>query len=253
MKKIFDIRISFTIAAIIMAVFVLVSPVGAAGLIPGTKIPGIDCGNSEATDSAKSCCTTIETEPDLGTSLIERIPAVGGFIRDINSFITDAKRSVNVVPCVMGLPSDVASPNCTCLKQSEITPAPLPEIKKICSTYLTGIVTREGTIEHPELADCEDCAERGGVWTAVRCVEGDYVNFIQKTLLGMGISLAGGVALLCIIFAAFQMQTSKGNAEKIKKAQELMTSCIMGLMLIIFSVFILRLIGVDILKIPGLK
>ena len=39
----------------------------------------------------------------------------------------------------------------------------------------------------------------------------------------------------------------------LKKAQELITSCIMGLMLIIFSIFILRLIGVDILKIPGFE
>ena len=39
--------------------------------------------------------------------------------------------------------------------------------------------------------------------------------------------------------------------EKIKKAQDLLTSCIMGLMLIIFAVFILRLVGVNILRIPG--
>jgi len=67
----------------------------------------------------------------------------------------------------------------------------------------------------------------------------------------MGIGLAGLIALLCIIYAAFMIQISSGNPERIKKAQELLTSCIMGLMLIIFSVFILRLIGVDILKIPG--
>jgi len=47
------------------------------------------------------------------------------------------------------------------------------------------------------------------------------------------------------------MQSSQGNPEKLKKAQEMITSCIMGLMLIIFSVFILKLIGVNILKIPG--
>jgi len=47
------------------------------------------------------------------------------------------------------------------------------------------------------------------------------------------------------------MQSSQGNPEKLKKSQDMITSCIMGLMLIIFSIFILKLIGVDILKIPG--
>ena len=76
-------------------------------------------------------------------------------------------------------------------------------------------------------------------------------RFIEETIFGLGIGLAGMVSLLCIIYAAFTMQSSQGNPEKIKKAQELLTSCIMGLILIIFSVFILRLIGVSILRIPG--
>ena len=90
-----------------------------------------------------------------------------------------------------------------------------------------------------------------GVWTGIGCVYTDTKAFIEKTVFGMGIGLAGVLALLCIIYSAFMMQSSQGNPEKLKKAQEMITSCIMGLMLIIFSVFILRLIGVDILNIPG--
>jgi hypothetical protein len=67
----------------------------------------------------------------------------------------------------------------------------------------------------------------------------------------MGIGLAGGVAMLCIMYSAFRMQTSQGNPEAIKKAQETLTSCITGLVLIIFSVLILRIIAQDILRIPG--
>ena len=76
-------------------------------------------------------------------------------------------------------------------------------------------------------------------------------EFIEKTILGTGVGLGGGISLLCIMFSAFQMQTSAGNAEKLKKAQELLTNCIIGLMVIIFSVLILKIIGVDILRIPG--
>ncbi|OGK18099.1 hypothetical protein A2866_03150 [Candidatus Roizmanbacteria bacterium RIFCSPHIGHO2_01_FULL_39_8] len=94
-------------------------------------------------------------------------------------------------------------------------------------------------------------AGAGGIWTSLGCIESTLSSFISKTVMSLGVSLAGIFALLCIIYSAFQLQTSQGNPEKIKKAQELLTSCIMGLMLIIFSIFILRLIGVDILKIPG--
>jgi uncharacterized membrane protein YidH (DUF202 family) len=85
----------------------------------------------------------------------------------------------------------------------------------------------------------------------VGCVKSNVGSFIQDTLLGWGVGIAGGVSMLCIMYAAFMMQTSGGEAEKIKKAQQLMTSCITGLMIIIFSVFILQLIGVKILRIPG--
>ena len=95
------------------------------------------------------------------------------------------------------------------------------------------------------------CSNGGGVWSGIGCVKTNVREFIQDTLFRLGIGLAGGLALLCIIYSAFMMQTSQGNPEKLKKAQEMLTSCIMGLMLIIFSVLILRLIGVDILKIPG--
>lgn len=104
-----------------------------------------------------------------------------------------------------------------------------------------------------EKNSCLNCVQgsNAGIWTGLGCVYSDIGTFIEKTLLGWGIGLAGITALLCIIYSTFQMQTSQGNPEKIKKAQELLTSCIMGLMLIIFSIFILKLIGVNILKIPG--
>jgi hypothetical protein len=65
------------------------------------------------------------------------------------------------------------------------------------------------------------------------------------------LSIAAFIAIGCIIYAAVQIQLSQGDAEKLKKARETLTSCILGFMLIIFSVFILRVIGVDILQIPG--
>jgi hypothetical protein len=45
--------------------------------------------------------------------------------------------------------------------------------------------------------------------------------------------------------------TSAGNPERLTASRELITSAVIGLMLILFAVFLLKLIGVNILGIPG--
>lgn len=74
-----------------------------------------------------------------------------------------------------------------------------------------------------------------------------------NTILTYSIGIGGVVAFLLIVFGGFQIILSAGNPEKIKAGKEMITSAIAGLLLIIFSVFILRLIGVNILGIPGFK
>ena len=88
-------------------------------------------------------------------------------------------------------------------------------------------------------------------WSGIGSVYTDLPSFINKNLFGIFLSLAGILTLLCIIYSAFILQTSSGNPERIKKARQYLTSCITGLLLIIFSIFILRVIGGDIIKIPG--
>lgn len=133
------------------------------------------------------------------------------------------------------IPSSLDPSNCTCEQATT-------SLEKICASGVSS----------NEQGACADCiANKKGVWTALGCVESTLGGFVKNTLLGWGIGLAGVVAMLCIIYSAFMMQISSGNPEKIKKAKERLTACIVGLLLIIFSVFILKLIGVDILQIPG--
>ena len=96
---------------------------------------------------------------------------------------------------------------------------------------------------------CIRCATTG-IWTSIGCVDTNLSDFIGNTLFRIGLGFAGGMVLLCIILSAIQMQLSSNNPEKIKKAQEQITSCIVGLITIIFSIFILKVIGWDILRLP---
>lgn len=93
------------------------------------------------------------------------------------------------------------------------------------------------------------CNDGSGIDTAIGCIPfgstNDFMGFVLKWAIGIG----GGIAFILIIIAGFQIMTSTGNPERLKAGQQLLTSAIAGLILLVFSVFILRVIGVDILQI----
>lgn len=88
--------------------------------------------------------------------------------------------------------------------------------------------------------------------TAIGCIPTENASAFIKWFLGRAILLAGGIAFLMMIAGAFLVIVSSGNPEKVKAGSQLITSAIAGLVFIIFSLFLLRLIGIEILQIPGL-
>lgn len=86
--------------------------------------------------------------------------------------------------------------------------------------------------------------------TALGCISVTGTDLVTK-LLSFGIGIAGGIAMLLIIFGGFQILTSAGNPERLNGGKELISSAITGLLMIVFSTFLLKVIGVNILCIPG--
>jgi len=204
--------------------------------------PYLDCGWAGAEDGKDKCCIV----GDINLPDAPNLPQgnVFGAIDKYNQIKDSINKlqSLSKKACLLGEPStDITDPNCKCVLS--ISPTEIPNLKKLCERYLKG----------DERTRCENCIQGGALWTQLGCVPLTVTSLINDYLLKIGVGLGGVLALLCIVYAAIQIQLSQGSAEKIKKAQELLTSCIMGLMLIIFSVFILRLIGVDILRMPGLR
>jgi len=108
-----------------------------------------------------------------------------------------------------------------------------------------------GEISGTQPAPCKQGEPGEGIQTALGCIPTkDPAQFVGW-LLGAAIKIAGGIAFLLIILGAIKILTSAGNPENVKAGQELITSALMGLLFIIFSLFLLELIGVKILNIPG--
>lgn len=98
---------------------------------------------------------------------------------------------------------------------------------------------------------CLPCLLAEKSWTAFGCLPTNEPQEFITWLLGAAIGIAGGIAVLLMIFGGFLIILSSGDPQKLQTGKDILTSAIIGLVVIIFSVFLLRIIGVEILKIPG--
>ncbi|MBU2577571.1 pilin [Patescibacteria group bacterium] len=97
------------------------------------------------------------------------------------------------------------------------------------------------------------CDSDTGIYTSLGCIPVNNLNLFIQWLMGKAILVGSGIAFLLMVVGAFQILTSAGTPEKVKAGKELITSAIGGLVFIILSVFLLRLIGVDVLHLPGFE
>lgn len=90
------------------------------------------------------------------------------------------------------------------------------------------------------------------VSTAIGPIDVDPQKFIAS-LFQLVLSIAGFAAIIIILIASYNIMFSGGNKEKLAAARDTITAVVLGLLFIIFSIVILKIIGVDILRIPGFK
>jgi len=90
------------------------------------------------------------------------------------------------------------------------------------------------------------------IYTALGCVPAKLDGFVTW-LLPYLFGIAGGIAFLKMVNGFIGITMSGGDPKAVAAAQENITSAIYGLLVVIFSLLILRLIAVGILRIPGLN
>jgi hypothetical protein len=104
----------------------------------------------------------------------------------------------------------------------------------------------------PLPAVCLDAAGNViGIDSAIGCIPTENQNEFVTFILRWGVGIGGGIALLLIAYASIMIITGGDNPEKVQAGKELLTAALAGLLLLVFSVFTLRIIGVEILRIPG--
>lgn len=218
-------------------------PLGKANLTPGTAFY-MDWDTWIAKRVAPEKRANLAMILTAGTA-----PSVLGANSNTVAQVTDQQRSDYVKGC-----SEIMDDfeRRTCIRQAvAVSPKFLDKCNRIANA--------------DEREQCKQCVVGGGqsefdehfgeniagVWTGVGCVPADIGAFIAQKFFPWSLGIGGGVAMLLLMYASFLYTTSRGNPDKLKKARDYMNSALIGLLVIIFAVFLLQLIGVTILRIPG--
>ncbi len=90
--------------------------------------------------------------------------------------------------------------------------------------------------------------------TAIGCIStsADGADSFFASIISIAVGIGGGLALVLMLYGVFIVTTSAGIPDKLNEGREIITSAIAGLIFILLSVFLLNLIGINILGLPGL-
>lgn len=100
------------------------------------------------------------------------------------------------------------------------------------------------------------CVEGESIRTAIGCIsvnadlsENSFFSSLSTVIVGV----AGGLALLMMLYGIYIIISSAGNPDKIAEGKTIITSSIAGLLFILLSSYLYSLIGINILGLPGLE
>lgn len=104
----------------------------------------------------------------------------------------------------------------------------------------------------PEYNQCMAChAQKGKQWTPIGCVDASTGGFVQN-VLQVVFGIAGGVSFLALLYGGVTLLGSKGNSEQIQQGRRILIGALSGLILVLFSVFIIEFLGFTIFGLPGI-
>ncbi len=89
-------------------------------------------------------------------------------------------------------------------------------------------------------------------YTIFGCLSTEPGEFV-KAMLTIIFNMVGGIAFLAVLGGSAMVLTSGGDPQKLQNGKGIITSSIAGLLLVLFSAFLLKVVGFDILSIPGIS
>lgn len=115
------------------------------------------------------------------------------------------------------------------------------------NTCISSVEAQSLGIVTPGGATTPTCDNGNGTPTALGCIPNQPAEAI-KLILPWAIRLGTGLAFLLFLYGAFTLITAGSDPQKVDTGKSIITSAAAGLIFIILSVILLRVIGIDILQ-----
>ncbi|MBN1168698.1 hypothetical protein JXA63_02290 [Candidatus Woesebacteria bacterium] len=87
------------------------------------------------------------------------------------------------------------------------------------------------------------------LYTAIGCIPVNDKQAFTAFMLTWAIGIGGGLTVLLIAYSGFLFLSSQGDPQRLRLAKTMLATAITGIVMLVFSVTLLRIIGVDILGI----
>jgi hypothetical protein len=82
------------------------------------------------------------------------------------------------------------------------------------------------------------------------CVAEAGASFFTKTILNLFRFAVGGLSFLAILFGGLKVILARGDTDAVREGKRYVYGAILGLIVVMFSVLIVKIIGYDLLQIP---
>lgn len=213
-----------------------------------------DLGASCSIGTGHDCCPVAQSGPNKGKPMICAISAQKCILASVNHSCQNEGQK-----CGNGKTAATSGSCCSLVKNNQTLSCVDSSGKVVNVTNQTGTckyISLKGSgpapLPPPPSPPC--LSWTGGQCNAVASALGNLPTDPNKfivTIFAILLSVSGGIALLLIIKAGYQLMTSQGKPQQIQEGRDQLVAAIVGLVFLIFSFVILQLIGFDILHIPG--
>lgn len=104
-----------------------------------------------------------------------------------------------------------------------------------------------GTVDSVESNRCISCLCNGNSWSGIGCIDTNSTQGIITSVMRIVLGVIGGIALILMIISGYLYNT--GQVDNVAKAKQTITAMFAAIIFIVFSVLLLRFIGVNVLDV----